>query len=66
MIARGEVEVVLNHNSPQESIVNHLGKGQYFGEIGLIEGGKRTATVRVSPDAEAVVMQLDRQTFNQL
>ncbi len=63
IIARGDIEVVLNEDTPQEIVIDRLGKGQYFGEIGLLEGGKRTSTVRVEQNSDAVVMQLDRQTF---
>ncbi|TMG31601.1 MAG: cyclic nucleotide-binding domain-containing protein, partial [Chloroflexi bacterium] len=41
-----------------------IGPGQYFGEIGLLQGGQRTATVRASTDVTA--MSLDRETFGAL
>ena len=40
-----------------------LGKREYFGEIGLLTGKKRTATVRVMPESEAKVIAINRETF---
>ncbi len=63
IITRGQVEV-LREQDGQETLVTRLGSGQYFGEIGLMHGGKRTATVRAVDDVE--VMALDRDTFGGL
>lgn len=66
IIVRGEVEVVTHHPSGEEIVVGRLGEGQYFGEMGLMEGGTRTATVRATPDSNVVLMQLDRDSFSSL
>ena len=63
IITRGQVEVLREQNG-QEILVSRLGTGQYFGEIGLMHGGKRVATVRAADDVE--VMALDRDTFGGL
>ncbi len=63
IITKGDIEVALNHGTEDELIIDRLGSGQYFGEMGLIEGGKRGATVRVAAGSDALVMQLDRNTF---
>jgi ABC-type lipoprotein export system ATPase subunit len=63
IVTAGEVEIVLEHPGGQEILVNRLGRGQYFGEIALLRGGKRVATVRASPTGEVEVMALDRETF---
>lgn len=63
IITKGQVEV-LREQDGQEIVVSRLGSGQYFGEIGLLHGGKRTATVRAADDVE--VMALDRSTFSGL
>ena len=34
--------------------------------MGIIEGGQRSATVRVTPDSKLVAMQLDRDAFSNL
>ncbi len=66
IIVKGEAEVFIDHQEKGTLAIDHLRKGQYFGEIGLIEGGTRTATVKASQEAETIVMQLDRETFMNL
>jgi len=63
IITKGQVDVIRTQGG-QEIPVTRLGVGQYFGEIGLLHGGKRTATVRAADDVE--VMALDRETFGGL
>jgi voltage-gated potassium channel len=57
-IVSGRVEVELPHNP----VI--LGEGDYFGEIALITGGSRTATVRALGACE--LLQLDRHDFRHL
>lgn len=64
IITRGQVEVLREQPNGEEVVVSRLGVGQYFGEIGLLHGGKRIATVRAADNLE--VMALDRQTFGNL
>jgi ABC-type lipoprotein export system ATPase subunit/CRP-like cAMP-binding protein len=64
IIIKGQVQVNAEHPSGAEITVAVLGKGQYFGGTGLLEGKLRTATVRT--EADAVLMVLDRDTFRQL
>lgn len=66
IITRGEVEIYLPHPDGQEIIVDRLGSGQYFGEVGLLSGGTRTATVRAAPEHEVEVAALSRDAFAQL
>jgi len=67
IVTGGEVDVVLEHPGGQEIPVNRLGRGQYFGEIALLRGGSRVATVRAATQgSEVEVMALDRETFVQL
>ena len=63
IIIKGEVEVFIQHPQGGEMMVNRIQSGQFFGEMGLIEGGVRTATVRAAPDSEVLAMQLDRESF---
>ncbi|MGH3085696.1 MAG: cyclic nucleotide-binding domain-containing protein [Rubrobacteraceae bacterium] len=64
IITRGQVEVLRDQPNEEEILVSRLGEGQYFGEIGLMHGGKRTATVRAAGGVET--MTLDRNTFGGL
>lgn len=66
IITKGEVEIFLHHPDGQEIVVDRLGHGQYFGEIGLLQGGTRTATVRAAPETEVQVATLDQEDFNRL
>jgi CRP-like cAMP-binding protein len=52
--------------SGSEVKVASLNSGQYFGEIALMRGGTRTATVRAADDSHVEVMALDRNTFGSL
>jgi len=62
IVTGGTVEVVLD----DRIVVNRLSRGEYFGEIALLQGGTRTATVRASSDGPAELMALDRETFDEL
>jgi energy-coupling factor transporter ATP-binding protein EcfA2 len=66
IITSGQVEVLLHHPGGQATVVATLGAGQYFGEIGLLRGGPRIATVRAAPDMAVEVATLDRATFDRL
>jgi CRP-like cAMP-binding protein len=43
-----------------------MGRGQYFGEIELLQGGDNLATIRAAPDTGARLVTLDRNTFSGL
>jgi sulfate-transporting ATPase len=66
IVTKGEVDVVLEHPDGSEIVVNHLGAGSYFGEIGLVRGGKRTADVRAGLHTPVEVVSLDRESFHNL
>jgi ABC-type lipoprotein export system ATPase subunit len=66
IITKGQVNILLAHPGGQETVVDTLQAGQYFGEIGLLRGGARTATVRAAPDTAVEVATLDRGTFEGL
>jgi ABC-type lipoprotein export system ATPase subunit len=66
IVTRGEVDVLLAHPGGQELVVNTLGRGDFFGEMALLRGGFRRATVRAAAGEPAEVMALDRGTFTQL
>lgn len=66
IITKGDVEILLPHPDGQEIVVDRLNRGQYFGEIGLLSSGTRTATVRAAPETEVEVASLSREAFSKL
>jgi hypothetical protein len=64
IMTKGHAEVIRAGPNGQEVLVNRLGPNQYFGEIGLLHGGKRIATIRAMDDVE--VLALDRDSFQGL
>lgn len=62
IISQGEVDII--DENAAGKVVAHLRAGQYFGEIGLRRGGKRTATVRATTAVE--VLKLDQCEFDDL
>jgi hypothetical protein len=64
IVSSGSVQVV--HEEPDGSgkVVATLSHGQYFGEMGLVGGGIRIATVRAAGPVE--VMRMDASTFASL
>jgi CRP-like cAMP-binding protein len=63
IILEGQVEVVKELHVPDERqiVLSQLGPGAYFGEIGLLRGIKRTASVRTVTDVTVVI--LSREAF---
>jgi ABC-type lipoprotein export system ATPase subunit len=56
MTSNGQVEVVLLDKENQEYVVSHLGKGEFFGEVELLHGGKSIANVRAGAQPVEVVI----------
>ncbi|NDJ74822.1 MAG: cyclic nucleotide-binding domain-containing protein [Chloroflexi bacterium] len=65
-IEEGQVEVLIRRkpHQPEQSQL-FLGRGQVFGEMALLDMGKRSATVRCSQDG-TVLHAISRQAFNEL
>jgi len=66
MIARGEVEIVLQGKKHEAVSVARLGRGQYFGEVELLRGGKAIASVRAVADSPVELLALRREAFHDL
>ena len=60
VITEGEVEVVRGANGTEEKIAT-LGPGKFFGEMGLLSGRPRMATVRATKETH--LMALDANEF---
>ncbi len=65
-ISEGQVEIrIRSHpNEPERSQV-FLGRGQIFGEMALLDLGKRSATVKCSQD-ETVLRSISNEAFTDL
>jgi CRP-like cAMP-binding protein len=67
IITQGEVEVLRQHPGEPETVVATLGSGRFFGELGLLRGGKRFNTVRAAATSTPVqVIALNRRAFQKL
>jgi CRP-like cAMP-binding protein len=66
ILMEGEVEVLKEEPGGETRLLSRLGAGDYFGEIGLLQGVRRTATVRAISDAAVKVLILDRETFTRI
>jgi hypothetical protein len=54
-IQSGEVEI-LQHDDGKDVRLNTLGKGDYFGEMALLSGQKRSASARATAPTEVAVL----------
>ncbi len=63
IIVKGKVDVLIRQPSGTPVVVTTLDKGQYFGEVELLQGGQNIATIRAALDSAVEVTTLDRATF---
>lgn len=63
-ICRGRVEVSIRNQERAENIISSLGEGDFFGEMALLTGSPRTATVKVVEDA--LLLFLYKKDFDKL
>ncbi len=63
MIARGEVEIVLQGHKNEDVMITRLTPGQYFGELELLRGGKTIANVRAAAGQAVELLALQRDDF---
>ncbi len=66
IITSGRANVYLNRPDARPVLVDRLTPGQYFGEMGLFQGGKRQAQVRSSAEFPVEVISLDKRAFDGL
>lgn len=61
IILSGKVEIYVTDNRGKEVVFNVQGPGEYFGELALLGGTERTASVVTLEDSKFLVMS--KQTF---
>src|SRR5689334_2205838 len=59
LIERGAVRISVRDESGQEIILAELGRGDFFGEMALIDGKRRSADAVVIDDARLAVLSRD-------
>ena len=64
LLVSGRARVLKQGENGEEIPLDFLQAGDTFGEMGLLEGGRRTATVRAS--GEVLALRLDRSVFDAL
>ena len=56
LIRSGRAEVVTGADKPKPRVLNTLGPGDFFGEMSLIDGYLRSASVRALEDTECLLL----------
>jgi putative ABC transport system ATP-binding protein len=66
IVSNGVVEIVLPRPNHSDVVAAQLGPGQYFGEMQLLHGQKRSASARAYERGPVEVLSLDFDTMRQL
>jgi len=61
IIKSGKVDVVVEKSPGESAVVATLHPGNFFGEMSLLTGAVRTASIHVKEDAEFIV--IDKESF---
>lgn len=56
IIRKGTVSVYLNNNDGRQVNLNYMHEGEYFGELSLIDGKPRSASVMTVTDCEIILV----------
>jgi CRP-like cAMP-binding protein len=64
IIINGEAEVFIEAANGEKRSLNVLSKGNFFGEMGMMTGAPRTATVVAKTDVECY--RLDKEAFEEI
>jgi len=65
VIAKGQVEIQIKSESGKKRSAVYLGEGQVFGELALIDQGKRSASIVVIEDG-TIIYRILSEALNQL
>jgi len=66
IVSKGVVEIVLPRPNHSDVVAAQLGPGQYFGEMQLLHGQKRSASARAYERGPVEVLSLDFDTMREL
>ena len=66
IVSKGVVEIVLPRPNQSDVVAAQLGPGQYFGEMQLLHGQKRSASARAYEQGPIEVLSLDFDTMREL
>lgn len=66
ILVKGQAQVFLDRPDGRAILVDTLQPGQYFGEMALFNGGKRTTRVRAALDSSIELLALDKAAFEEL
>jgi len=66
IVTKGMVEIVLPRPNHSDVVAAQLGPGQYFGEMQLLHGEKRSASARAFEQGPVEVLSLDFNTMKDL
>lgn len=61
----GTAEAIQDRGRGKQQVVYNYKENDYFGELALLDGNKRTASVRVTSDS-LIVLSLSKKTFENL
>ena len=64
LISEGRLAVWMKRRDGSKVLIRHLSKGNYFGEISLLTGEKRTATVVT--EQESILYRLSKSDFRSI
>ena len=56
IITNGSADVVLENSDGSKTIVNSFGPTDFFGEVSMLDGGPRTASVIANENTECLVL----------
>ncbi len=56
IITDGEVQIEINDNNGEKLIIAEFGKGDFFGELALLDGEKRSASAKAKTDTKVSVL----------
>ena len=59
-LVQGEVEVLRGAGTPEEQHLNRLGPGAYFGDMAVLDGAPRSATIVAATPVRVLVLAGDR------